>query len=553
MNKEQLATRLQKLVKLAEKNGIDVQSKKLIQKIKEDLENTDPNTNQLEFRLNLLEENIKKQMDPEFILEQLKKQLEGRIIEMTRHDLLQFDSSRALSFHPFELLRYENIQEQIRLYLESLRQLLDTFEALVKKLPTHADQKEMLSEFLAEQEALEKQYREIKKTKPKVNRINTIDTLKKLLSEHPEKIDMPGFEGRTLLITYALRGKQDMMAALLENGANINAQTNLDSSKEGNTALLWLIANAYVNEALWLISVGKQYKIDWNLYGHGNTALHLAIAKGPTHITDTGKKVPGGFRKIIHNLIEQGADINLKDKRNGFSPLHLAVLHRDIEIIKKLIEAGADINCFDNQNRKPSDMLNIPRQDIKEILKNQCAAFTLNEDDWKLRGNEVKKLLQVDLSASNEVIDVDKSESSLTENISIENFPSELVSKLSQHATDIKVDNPKTTKQREGNIKSQKIDEFIKLLNAAKSLEEIQQLVNTALKSDYKKGRQQNPLLVNRGPYHAHWIHSIFSKKRNIESHRLSRSTTEDLLIDLKKAVDEAVVKEAESSISHNS
>lgn len=552
MSNKQLLKRFDELVSQAEKNGVDQQFKKLIQKIKADLENTDPNTSVLETRLKALEKNINQEIDPIFVLQRLRKHLEDRVHEITHHYLLQFDSSRALHFHPFDLLQHDNINQKISEYLENLKKLLITYQSLIKKLPTQVDQIEKLSEFLAEKELLEKKYQEIKRTKPQVSKIKDKTTLKRILAQHPDKIEIRGYCGQTPFIAYAIRGNQKLMSVLLENGANINAQTDLNSEDQGNTALIWLIANANVEEALWLISIGNQHKINWDLFGHGNTALHLAIAKGPEHVDDGGKKVPGGFRKIINNLIDLGANVNLKDKRNGFSPLHFAVLHRDLETIQKLIDAGADINSVDNENRKPLDMLNISPKDTKKILADQCAVFTLNEENWKIRGNEVKKLLQVDLSSSTEPIEVDESESSLSEKPSIENFPTELVSKLSKHAKDIKADNPKTLRQRDGNIKSEKIDDLVKSLIEANNLKECQKLVNDALKSEYKKGRQQNPLLVNRGPFHAYWIHSIFSNKRNIESHRLSRSATEDLLIDLKKAIDEAVLKEAKSSISHN-
>lgn len=535
MNKEQLQQRFIKLRTLAEKNGVEKQFNKLIRRIQADLENINPNTVELENRLDILEKNINDATNPELVLQKLKGQLTGRISEIKNHELNQFDPTTPLSFHPFELLQYDNIEKQISDYLNSLRQLLVDYQTLIKKLPTQAEHKEELTEFITEKERLEKRYHEIKETKPQINRIKSEDSLKKMINEHPDKIDIPGYAGQTLFIVYAVRGKQNMMALLLENGANINAQTDLDSGEQGNTALIWLIANAHANEALWLISVGNQYKINWDLFGHGNTALHLAIAKGPTHVTDTGKKVPGGFREIIKNLIDQGADVNLQDKANGFSPLHLAVLHRDIDVIQQLIQKGANLNCVDKQNRTPLDMLNISRADTKEILSNQCAVFTLNEDDWKKRGDEIRKLLQPEQSSSTELSE--DSEFHLSENLTNEIY------KLSQHAQKIKM-------QREGKTKSQKIDELVELLSHANSLEDIQNHINNALKSEYKKGRQQNPLLVNRGPFHAHWIHSLFSKKRNFESQRLSRSTTEDLLIDLKKVVDDAIIEKSKPNTS---
>lgn len=96
---------------------------------------------------------------------------------------------------------------------------------------------------------------------------------------------------------------------------------------------------------------------------------------------------------------------------------------------------------------------------------------------------------------------------------------------------------------KESKAKSEAIKVLKENIDKAKGdLPTIQKLVNEALKSEYRHLHQTNKILVNRGPFHMHWIHSLVHKKRNPEAAgRLSRSKTEDLLIDLKKSVDDAV------------
>ena len=47
---------------------------------------------------------------------------------------------------------------------------------------------------------------------------------------------------------------------------------------------------------------------------------------------------------IVKNLVEQGANVNLKDYSNK-TALHHAVEAKSLEIVKYLVEHGADVNC----------------------------------------------------------------------------------------------------------------------------------------------------------------------------------------------------------------
>ncbi len=54
----------------------------------------------------------------------------------------------------------------------------------------------------------------------------------------------------------------------------------------------------------------------------------------------------------VKDEINSGADVNLQTA-NGFTPLHNAVISKNIEISKILIEAGADVNLVDVYNNTP--------------------------------------------------------------------------------------------------------------------------------------------------------------------------------------------------------
>jgi len=57
--------------------------------------------------------------------------------------------------------------------------------------------------------------------------------------------------------------------------------------------------------------------------------------------------------KIVKELIENGADINKCENKDGFTPLYIAAQLGHINILNMLISFGADINICDNEGRSP--------------------------------------------------------------------------------------------------------------------------------------------------------------------------------------------------------
>jgi ankyrin repeat protein len=59
-----------------------------------------------------------------------------------------------------------------------------------------------------------------------------------------------------------------------------------------------------------------------------------------------------GHTEVVKYLLDNGADVNLKNHRNT-TALHWAALNNYLEIAKILIEYGADINALDNYESTP--------------------------------------------------------------------------------------------------------------------------------------------------------------------------------------------------------
>ncbi|WP_264688090.1 ankyrin repeat domain-containing protein [Wolbachia endosymbiont (group A) of Sympetrum striolatum] len=161
---------------------------------------------------------------------------------------------------------------------------------------------------------------------------NVIDKIKEELKKYPEeykKWEEAGFDVDYLfeieddtLIAYdrfmllhsaAKNGHADVVNALIQNGANVNAEDNFKS-----------------------------------------TPLHNAARNG--HI-DTVKV-----------LIAKGTDVNAKDQ-DGWTPLHLAAYKCHIDIVKVLLKKGADLLLKNNSGKTPRDLARTG--DIKKLLEEE--------------------------------------------------------------------------------------------------------------------------------------------------------------------------------------
>ena len=55
----------------------------------------------------------------------------------------------------------------------------------------------------------------------------------------------------------------------------------------------------------------------------------------------------------VKSEISAGADVNSKDRRTGWTLLHIAIRHQRKEIIQFLLDKGADVNARDNTGKTP--------------------------------------------------------------------------------------------------------------------------------------------------------------------------------------------------------
>jgi len=59
-----------------------------------------------------------------------------------------------------------------------------------------------------------------------------------------------------------------------------------------------------------------------------------------------------GHPDIVRLLLKHKAELNTKDA-SGWTPLHVASAHNDVELVRLLINRGARLNATDNQGHSP--------------------------------------------------------------------------------------------------------------------------------------------------------------------------------------------------------
>ena len=180
-----------------------------------------------------------------------------------------------------------------------------------------------------------------------------------------------GDDGETLLHNMAMQGDAALVAVLIENGADVNAQ-----SPKGMTPLARAVAMGHLNVVRALLDK----KADPTLReSNGQTALHwlrksdsaeaIAMAivsrKADVNAQDEAGLTPvhfAAFRKIdaaINLYAKHGMDANSAG-RSGVTPLHVAAISDECPentaaTILALQKHGADINAKDNDGDTPLD------------------------------------------------------------------------------------------------------------------------------------------------------------------------------------------------------
>lgn len=163
-------------------------------------------------------------------------------------------------------------------------------------------------------------------------------TVRRLITAHPEWIDLPGStngQSRTFADLYA-----KVMTAFGKSPASLSQDTQNAAFRElegwGATSLFHAVAQRKTGIAVLLLESGANARAR---LGDGSPITAAAMLTGDTN--------------LLSRLEQRGAKLDWHDPHNGLSALHLAVMTRQQPAVQFLLDRGLSPNSADVRGNTP--------------------------------------------------------------------------------------------------------------------------------------------------------------------------------------------------------
>ncbi|KAI9000682.1 ankyrin [Trametes punicea] len=134
-----------------------------------------------------------------------------------------------------------------------------------------------------------------------------------------------------------------------------------------------LLAAARSDNEDMLLEVFEQGNFDINAQdGLGNTALHYAASYG--------------YLDTLEHLLEyDGCDVDLQNRLENATPLHLAMRIEDPDlrkaVVSSLLDAGADTRIKDKNGETALDLVPPEDTEIRALMRKAQAQASISQDD----------------------------------------------------------------------------------------------------------------------------------------------------------------------------
>ncbi|BFZ03468.1 hypothetical protein BsWGS_06507 [Bradybaena similaris] len=219
----------------------------------------------------------------------------------------------------------------------------------------------------------------------------------KVLIDNGASVNCRDGDGKTPLMMAASNGCVNMLQMLLNNGTDVS-----DKDNKGNTALLHAVTDQCFENVSCLIDFTRDKKNVINIQNNeGLTPLIVSVKKGnvvimkkliengaDVNIKDNNENAalhhllivcPYDKEEILTFLLKAGSQVNCQNK-DGLSPLMLAAKKSNSSLMSKLLDAGAEVNAVSKNNNSQTAMSFLPGISYLEKENILCIESLLHRD-----------------------------------------------------------------------------------------------------------------------------------------------------------------------------
>ena len=169
-----------------------------------------------------------------------------------------------------------------------------------------------------------------------------------LLLEHGADVNVKSRDGGTALHAAAFLGRVETVKFLLEKGANTTLRNNMGGIAIDGAKLDWAFAKGII--------AMLQLEVDEAEVKAGRNKVIELLSVQPSNSSQSHnlwEVVAAGDLSAIKNALDGGVDLNAQDPQFGSTPLSWAALMGHTEVVALLLEQGADVNAQNRDGATP--------------------------------------------------------------------------------------------------------------------------------------------------------------------------------------------------------